>query len=68
MSFLLELRLLHGQLIVRLAAKVTVRGTDSQGLLSRNPLQPGQLVDLGVCRLGKDGAVTAPTSVVRVRS
>ncbi|MCH8842321.1 MAG: hypothetical protein IID61_05015 [SAR324 cluster bacterium] len=59
MSFLLELRLLHGLFIVRLTAKVTVRGTGYQGVLSRYPLRPGPLVDLGVCRLRKDGAVKA---------
>lgn len=58
-SFLLELRLLHNRFIVRLAAKVTAWGADYQGVLSRYPLQPGQLVDLGVCRLRKDGAVKA---------
>ncbi len=58
-SFLLELRLLHSLFIVRLAVKVTVWGSDYRGLLSDYSLQPGQLMDLGVCRLRKDGAVKA---------
>ncbi len=58
-SFLLELRLLQIRFIVRLAAKLTAWGTDYQGVLSRSPLQPGQLGDLGVCWLRKDGAVKA---------
>jgi hypothetical protein len=58
-SFLLELRLLHGLFIVRLAAKVHVYAREYGGLLREYPLKPGQLVDLGVCALRKDGAVKA---------
>ncbi len=56
-SFLLELRLLHGLFIVRLAAKVHTYGQEYPDLLREHPLRPGQLVDLGVCALRKDGAV-----------
>ncbi len=58
-SFLVELRLVHGLFIVRLAANVHTYGKQYSGLLRKHPLSPGQLVDLGICALRKDGAVKA---------
>lgn len=57
-SFIRELQLLDHQFIVRLTAKVTVSGDHYEGLLSRHPLRPGRSVDLGLCRLRGDRAVT----------
>lgn len=56
-SFLRELKWLNQPFIIRLAAKVQAVGEAYQGLLSTYPLRPGQLVDLGSCRLGQRSAV-----------
>lgn len=56
-SFIRELQWLHRRFIVRMAAGVTVSSQIFQGLLSEYPLQPGQAVDLGLCRLRRDQPV-----------
>jgi len=58
-SLIQELHLLDQPFIVRLAAKVMVRGADYEGLLSVHPLQPGRLIDLGLCHLRGDRAAKA---------
>lgn len=58
-SLIAELRWLRQRFIIRLAAKVHVRAEDYQGLLSQHALQPGELVDLGVCTLNARTPVTA---------
>ena len=56
-SFIRELQLLPRHFIVRMAAGVTVSSEIFQGFLSEYPLQQGQAVDLGLCRIRRDGAV-----------
>jgi len=58
-SLISELKALRQPFIIRLAAKVHACAKSYSGLLREHPLQPGQRVDLGICRLN----ARAPVSV-----